>query len=62
MFQEVWDYKLTFEAWKASNLMGEGGKDLTPKLELTLMTEDEVFNSPDLAFSKIRGSKGNQES
>jgi centrosomal protein CEP76 len=43
LFQEVWDYKLTFEAWKGNNIIGEGGVDMTPKLELTLMTDDEVY-------------------
>lgn len=43
LFQEVWDYKLTFEAWKGQNIMGEKGVEMTPKIELALLTDDEVF-------------------
>lgn len=40
LFQEVWDYKLTFEAWKGANIIADKGESYDPKIELTLMTEE----------------------
>lgn len=40
LFQEIWDYKLTFEAWKGSNILADEGGDHEPKIRLTMMTEE----------------------
>jgi centrosomal protein CEP76 len=42
LFQEVWDYKLTFEAWKGSNIIGEMGAVMDPKIEITLMNDEDL--------------------
>lgn len=42
LFQEIWDYKLTFEAWKGSNIVADKGDSHDPKIELTLMTEELI--------------------
>lgn len=43
LFQEIWDYKLTFEAWKGSNIIADKGGDYDPKIKLALMTDELIW-------------------
>ncbi|CAD8196575.1 unnamed protein product [Paramecium pentaurelia] len=55
LFQEVWDYKLTFEAWKGSNIIADQGKEHDPKIQLTLMTDELI--QPQVESEQIKKTK-----
>ncbi|CAK92929.1 unnamed protein product (macronuclear) [Paramecium tetraurelia] len=55
LFQEVWDYKLTFEAWKGSNIIADKGKEHDPKIQLTLMTDELI--QPQVESEQIKKTK-----
>lgn len=55
LFQEVWDYKLTFEAWKASNIVADEGKSYDPKVELQLCSNNLIW--PSVKSESIKQTK-----